>query len=55
MDQRTIEAIQSVIDYLYDDEHEDYMEQDEEGRENHVYNSIVYLDNLVHEVTSDAE
>ena len=53
MDQRTIEAIQSIIDYMYDDELRDYQEQDEDGQQNHIFKQLQHLDNLVHEVTAD--
>lgn len=47
MDQRTRDAIRNVIDYLWDDELRDYNEQDGDGQQNHIFNELEYLDNLL--------
>lgn len=47
MDQRTRDAIRNVINYLWDDELRDYNEQDGDGKQNHIFNELEYLDNLL--------
>lgn len=50
MDQRIIDAIENVVNYLWDDEVADYAEQDGDGQEHHIFNSLELLDDYVKEL-----
>jgi hypothetical protein len=43
MDEETRAALASLVQYSYEDEHQDYEEQDEHGRENHIFVDIARL------------
>lgn len=43
MNQTEREAIKAILDYMWEDESRDYHEQDEEGRENHIFNHLQTL------------
>ena len=48
-----IEALQSLVEYCWDSEQRDYEEQeDDKARQNHVFNSLVLLNNLLTKINS---
>ena len=42
-----IDAIKQVLSYMWEDEFRDYQEQDDEGQQNHILNSLAVLDDYV--------
>lgn len=42
-----IDAIKQVLSYMWEDELRDYQEQDDEGQQNHILNSLAVLDDYV--------
>ena len=48
-----IEELQSLVEYCWDSEQRDYEEQeDDKARQNHVFNSLVLLNNLLTKINS---
>lgn len=43
MTEKEREALRAVIYYLWEDESRDYYEQDDEGREGHIFNHLKTL------------
>jgi hypothetical protein len=43
MNKDELDALVRVIDYMYYDELRDYLDQDDEGRENHILNDLRIL------------
>lgn len=41
----TIEAIDRIVDYLWEPEKRDYDEQDEDGQANHIFNDLYAVNN----------
>lgn len=44
MDDETRKALSDLLTYVWADEHTDYMDQDDEGREGHIFKAIMRLD-----------
>lgn len=47
MNQRELKALSALINYNLADEQADYDQQDEQGRENHILNDLLILDQYV--------
>ena len=51
--EQEVEALQSLVEYCWDSEQRDYEEQeDDKARQNHVFNSLVLLNNLLTKINS---
>lgn len=44
MDIETMEALREVIEYLREDEEKDFEATDEQDRSNHIFNSVLKLE-----------
>ena len=51
MDENLREALYSVVTYLWADEEADFIAQDEEGRENHIFHEL----RIIQQYLSDTE
>lgn len=52
-DTRVLTALRSVVDYCWDDEKIDYEECDAEGRQGHIYESLIMLSEYLNPAHAD--
>ena len=54
MTQAQLDALNALLEYSWKAERDDFADNPE-GREGHIFRSIVELDNMLHETQSEAE